>query len=76
LGRVIARRKSADEITVPYPAGVPPLDDDDTTLVADPAELEMSAQAMMFVDTGVIVGSKADFENGWDPFPSRSTPES
>ena len=53
-GRVVTRHKTFDEVTVPYPDGVP-LSDDDTTVVADPAEMELTAQAMMFVDTGIVL---------------------
>jgi hypothetical protein len=60
--RVLTRRKPLDEVTVPYPAGVPLFDDDAATVVADPAEMAMTAQAMMFVDTGIVVLSKGDPE--------------
>jgi hypothetical protein len=78
-GRVVARRKPVDEVTIPvtYPAGVPPLEDDTTiTVVTDPAEMQMTAQAMMFVDTGIVMVSKSDVENGVDPFSISSAPES
>jgi hypothetical protein len=58
-GRVLTRRESFDEITAPYPAGFP-VWDDDSTVVADPAEMLMTAQAMMFVDTGVVVLPKSE----------------
>jgi hypothetical protein len=29
--------------------------DDDATVVADPAEMELTAQATMFVDSGIVV---------------------
>jgi hypothetical protein len=51
-GRVVTRRKQKDEITTPYPTGKTPAWDDEPTLVADPIEMQMTAQAMMFVDTG------------------------
>ena len=57
--RVLLRRERFDEVTVPYPPDFPQWDDD-STVVADPAEMQMTAQAMMFVDTGVIVLPKSD----------------
>jgi len=55
------RRKSIEEVTAPYPDGVPQWDDD-TTVVADPAEMQMTAQAMMFVDTGIVVLANSESE--------------
>src|SRR5262245_13021990 len=47
------RRDFREEVTVQYPEGFPQWNDE-TTVTVDPAEMLLTAQAMMFVDTGVI----------------------
>ena len=58
--RAHTRRKFIDAATVPYPAGKPPLLDDEATVIIDPSEMRLTAEAMMFVDSNVVVLARTE----------------